>query len=72
MENADIKLSPSERQTLQYVAEGDLPLSALDWIAVQRLKASGLIEERSAVPALTPEGRRVLQRLTLEALKRRR
>src|SRR4051794_10366416 len=40
MESSDIKLRPSERQTLQYVAEGELPLSALDWIALQRLKAS--------------------------------
>jgi ribosomal protein S19E (S16A) len=35
----------------------------LDWIAVQRLKTFGYIEERSTGLAVTEEGRRAIRRL---------
>ncbi len=55
-----IKLSPSEKQTLRYIAEGDRLASEMDWVALQRLKKLGMIEERGSGFALTKEGRRVL------------
>lgn len=66
------KLSPSEKLTLQHVAEGELHASELDWVALQRLKKLGFTEERSTGVAITKEGQRALQRLTLETLKPRR
>lgn len=60
MEEPKIKLSPSERQTLQYIAEGDRLANEMDWIALQRLKKLGLIEERGSGYVLTKEGGRVL------------
>jgi ribosomal protein S19E (S16A) len=64
MDTADHKLSPSEKRTLQQVAQGELQFSAgWDWVALQRLTRLGLIEERSTGPAITAEGRRILQRL---------
>jgi hypothetical protein len=36
----------------------------LDWIAVQRLKTFGYVEERGTSLALTEEGRRATRRLT--------
>lgn len=65
-------LSPSEKQTLRHIADGELLPTELDWLAVQRLKQIGFVEERSAGPGLTAEGRRALQRLTLDTLKPRR
>jgi len=46
MENSEDRLSPSERRTLQHLAEGELHASELDWVAVQRLKRLGLAEMR--------------------------
>jgi hypothetical protein len=64
MENAgDIKLSPSEKWTLQKVAEGDFHVSELNWLALQHLKKHGLSEDRPAGAGITKEGRRVLRRL---------
>jgi len=64
IESHDPSLSPSERRTLQDVAETELYPSELDWLAVQRLKKLNLVEDRSTgVLALTGEGRRVLKRL---------
>ncbi len=60
MEETSIKLSPSEKQTLRYVAEGDRLANEMDWIALQRLKKLGLIEERGSGLAITKEGRRAL------------
>ena len=34
----DGKLSPSENRTLQDVAEGELDVTEMDWVALQRLK----------------------------------
>jgi ribosomal protein S19E (S16A) len=56
-------LSPSERQTLRHIAEGEMHASELDWVAVQRLKTMGLIEERDREPMLTAEGQRTLGRI---------
>jgi hypothetical protein len=53
----------SERRTLQKVSEGEFQVGELDWIALQRLKALGLVEERNTVAVITPDGRRVLQGL---------
>ena len=39
----------------------------LDWLALQRLKRAGLIEERGTGPGITAEGRRALQRLLAKA-----
>jgi ribosomal protein S19E (S16A) len=63
MQNPAPSLSPSERRTLQKVSEGEFQVAELDWIALQRLKALGLVEERNTVAVITPDGRRVLQGL---------
>ena len=42
MENSEDRLSPSERRTLQHLADGELHASELDWVAIQRLKRLGL------------------------------
>jgi hypothetical protein len=59
---APLSLSPSERRTLQLIAEGELH-GGLDWVAVQRLKATGLVEEQTKGLVLTAEGRRALSRV---------
>jgi hypothetical protein len=46
-------LSASERLTLRYIAEGEFRASDLDWIAVQRLKRAGLVEERGGATMTT-------------------
>jgi hypothetical protein len=38
-----LKLSQSEKRTLQGIAQGELP-SMLDWVAIQRLKTLGYVE----------------------------
>jgi hypothetical protein len=61
MENSEDRLSPSERRTLQHLAEGELHPSELDWVAVQRLKRLGLAEVRGTGIAITQDGLRRLQ-----------
>ena len=56
-------LSPSEKRTLQKAAEGEFQVAEFDWVALQRLKALGLVEERSTAVMITAEGRRVLRTL---------
>jgi hypothetical protein len=63
MENSEERLSPSERRTLQHLADGELHASELDWVAVQRLKRLGLAETRGLGIAITQDGLRLLQRL---------
>jgi len=64
MENAtDLSMSPSEKGTLQKVAEGEFHVRELDWLALQHLKKHGLAEDRLAGVSITKEGRRVLRRL---------
>src|SRR5215204_4901389 len=38
-----LSLSTSERQTLRYIAEGQVDPRELDWLALQRLKRAGLM-----------------------------
>ena len=59
----DLTLSPSEKRTLQKAAEGEFQVAELDWVALQRLKALGFVEERSTAVVITAEGRRVLRTL---------
>jgi ribosomal protein S19E (S16A) len=59
----NIRLSSSEKVTLRYVAEGELHASELDWVALQRLKQAGLLEDQRTAMGITAEGRRALQRL---------
>jgi ribosomal protein S19E (S16A) len=56
-------LSSSERVTLRYIAEGELHASEMDWVAVQRLKTMGLVEERGGSTMTTKEGQRELGRI---------
>ena len=63
MENSEGRLSPSERRTLQHLAEGELHASELDWVAVQRLRRLDLAQVRGMGVAITQEGLRLLQRL---------
>jgi hypothetical protein len=58
MNNPALSLGTSERQTLRYIAEGQVDPRELDWLALQRLKRAGLIEERGTGPGITAEGRR--------------
>jgi ribosomal protein S19E (S16A) len=68
MEQPDHNLSPSEKRTLQQVAQRELEAGVgWDWVALQRLKRLGLIEERGDRPRITAEGRRVLQKLVSSA-----
>ncbi len=60
MEETSITLSPSEKQTLRYVAEAERAANEMDWIALQRLKKLGLIEERGTRFAIMKEGWRAL------------
>ena len=39
------RLSPSEKLTLKHVAEAELLEREMDWVAIQRLKGWGLLEE---------------------------
>jgi ribosomal protein S19E (S16A) len=68
MENTtDLSLSPSEKRTLQHLAEGELHTTEFDWIALQHLKKLGLAEDRPAGVGITKEGRRQLRRLGMPA-----
>jgi hypothetical protein len=62
-ESSDPRLSPSERLTLKHVADGKLFEREMDWLAVQRLKAWGLLEQRETRWKLTQAGRDTLRRL---------
>jgi hypothetical protein len=59
----NFRLSPSEKLTLRYIAEGDLHPRELDWLAIQRLKQAGLLDIRPQGFKMTDEGRRALQRV---------
>jgi hypothetical protein len=62
----DLTLSPSEKWTLQKIAEGEFHVTELDWVALQHLKGLGLAEERTLGARITKEGRRALGRLNAE------
>ena len=63
-QTSTIKLSASERLTLRHIAEGELHATEMDWVAVQRLKLMGLVEERGGRTVTTKEGQRVLHRIS--------
>jgi hypothetical protein len=63
-ETGTVNLSPSERLTLRDIAEGELHATEMDWVAVQRLKTMGLVEERGGTTMTTKEGQRVLHRIS--------
>jgi hypothetical protein len=44
-ESSALRLSPSERLTINHVAKGEVLEREMDWLAVQRLKAWNLLEE---------------------------
>ena len=69
MKTPDIVLSGSERDTLRNLAYGREYGVSLDWIAVQRLKRFGLVEETDLGPKITAEGKRTVQ---AEAIKPKR
>ena len=49
METApDLKLSPSEKGTLQKIAEGEYHLREFDWVALQHFKKLALAEDRAS------------------------
>ena len=61
METPEISLSTSERRMLASVANGASPLEMPpDWLALQRLRQFGLVEELSLGHKITAEGQRVL------------
>jgi hypothetical protein len=60
---SELRLSPSEKRTLKHIAEGELFDREMDWLAIQRLKAWGLLEERGTRLKLTQAGRDTLRRL---------
>ena len=62
-ESFNLLLRTSERLTLKHVAEGELLEREMDWLAVQRLQAWGLLEERGTKLKLTQAGRDTLRRL---------
>jgi hypothetical protein len=59
----ELRLSPSEKRTLKHIAQGELLDREMDWLAIQRLKAWGLLEERGTRLKLTQAGRDTLRRL---------
>jgi ribosomal protein S19E (S16A) len=64
----EIRLSPSEKQTLRLLAAGEYGSVPLDWVALQRLKRCGLAEEHNTGRVgVTREGMRVLKRLQAQS-----
>jgi hypothetical protein len=62
MKTPDVKLSPSERAMLIALASGTEHDFAFDWVALQRLKSFGFVEETPTGLKSTAEGRRALLR----------
>ena len=58
-----VDLSASERLALRYIAEGEVHATEMDWVAVQRLKRMGFVEERGGTTMTTKEGQRTLHRI---------
>ena len=63
--DSQTRLSPSESQTLKHLAAGEYDPFGLDWVALERLKRSGLAEMQSTGRGvkITREGLRVLKGL---------
>lgn len=62
MQTPEITLSSSERHTLGTLAQGGEPAFGFDWLALQRLKTFGYVEETPQGPKITAEGRRAVDR----------
>jgi hypothetical protein len=62
-ESSALRLSPSERLTINHVAKGEVLEREMDWLAVQRLKAWNLLEEKGTKLKLTQAGKDTLRRL---------
>jgi ribosomal protein S19E (S16A) len=69
METPEIALSGSERDTLRSLAYGREAGVPIDWLAIQRLKRFGLVEETDYGPRVTTEGKRIV---LAEAIKFKR
>jgi ribosomal protein S19E (S16A) len=69
METPEIALSGSERDTLRSLAYGREFGVSLDWLAFQRLKRFGLVEETDIGPRITAAGKRTV---ASEAIKPKR
>jgi hypothetical protein len=73
MDTTSPLLSPSEKLTLRYIAEGEVHPRELDWLAIQRLRQAKLVEDRNpGRPGLTTEGRRAWQGILARDWARRR
>ena len=62
METPKVSLSPSERLTLHALAQGNENEIAFDWLALQRLKSFGFVEETQHGPKITTAGKRATGR----------
>ena len=60
MQTPDVILSPSERMILRGLVRGEEPSYQVDWVAMQRLRGFGYIEETGAGLRATAEGRRAI------------
>ena len=61
MKTPEVVLSPSERLILRELIRGAALPYQTDWVALQRLRRFGYIEETGAdFPHVTAEGRRVI------------
>jgi hypothetical protein len=69
VETPEIALSGSERDTLRSLANGQEAGVPIDWLAIQRLKRLGLVEEADYGPMVTAEGNRTV---LAEAIKPKR
>ena len=58
----DVSLSPSERRMLGTVAEGGEQEFMFDWVALQRLKSFGFVEDTPQGPKITAAGKRAMGR----------
>jgi ribosomal protein S19E (S16A) len=60
MKTPEVALSGSERNVLRFLAYGGGGGFPTDWLAIQRLKRFGLVEESDSGPKITAEGRRTV------------
>ena len=69
METPEMALSGSERDTPRSLAYGREAGVPIDWLAIQRLKRFGPVEETDGGPKITAEGKRTV---LAEAIKPKR
>jgi ribosomal protein S19E (S16A) len=62
METPEARLSSSERLLLHTLSQGNEHEISLDWLALQRLKSFGFVEETQQGPKITAAGRRAIGR----------